>query len=241
MKFLKTLVFLFVLGFGLFGMAGGVKAADTWYFCIDRASTDARVSGSCFKVNSSITDLDRINNVMKSNCNNLYGVNVSDEIYKTHEGAEYCEQKRKEIEAKVKEAKAKAEAEAAALLKQTALDKARSASDSKIIPQCALENGKLTEACKDVTIFLYFAINIGRYLFGIVGSLTLVVLIYGGFMLILSQGNPEKVKKGTDALVGAVIGLVIVFSAYMLVRFTGQSIGLNPDLRLYEDTTLNTR
>jgi len=62
---------------------------------------------------------------------------------------------------------------------------------------------------------------IGRVLnasFGIVGSLALVMFVYGGITWMTSSGNPEKVKKGRDVLIWAAIGLFIVFSAYALVR-----------------------
>ena len=58
---------------------------------------------------------------------------------------------------------------------------------------------------------------------GIVGSLALVMFIYGGFIWMLAAGNKERVQKGKDVLVWATIGLVIIFSAYALVSmiFTG--------------------
>lgn len=60
--------------------------------------------------------------------------------------------------------------------------------------------------------------------FGIIGSLALVMFIFGGLTWMVSAGNPEKVKKGRDMLIWAAIGLFIVFSAYALVRFLLDSI-----------------
>lgn len=54
---------------------------------------------------------------------------------------------------------------------------------------------------------------------GVVGSLALLMFVYGGLTWMASSGNPEKVKKGRDILVWAAIGLVVVFSAYTLTRF----------------------
>lgn len=53
---------------------------------------------------------------------------------------------------------------------------------------------------------------------GIVGSLALLMFVYGGLIWMTSSGNQEKVKKGRDTLVWAAIGLVIIFSAYALTR-----------------------
>jgi len=54
---------------------------------------------------------------------------------------------------------------------------------------------------------------------GLVGSLALAMFIYGGFMWMTAMGNPEKVKKGRDTMLWAVLGLVIIFSAYGLIKF----------------------
>ncbi len=62
-------------------------------------------------------------------------------------------------------------------------------------------------------------------LFGVVGSLALVMFIYGGFLWMTSAGSSEKVKKGRDIFIWAAVGLVIVFSAYNIVRFVIQGIG----------------
>lgn len=53
---------------------------------------------------------------------------------------------------------------------------------------------------------------------GIVGSLALVMFIYGGFIWMLAAGNNERVQRGKDIIIWAVIGLVIIFSAYALVK-----------------------
>ena len=54
---------------------------------------------------------------------------------------------------------------------------------------------------------------------GIIGSLALVMFIYGGATWMLSAGNQEKVTKGKQILIWATLGLVIIFTAYALVKF----------------------
>ncbi len=60
---------------------------------------------------------------------------------------------------------------------------------------------------------------------GIVGSLALVMFIYGGFTWMLAGGNAEKVTKGRNILVWATIGLVVIFFSYALVKFVLGAIG----------------
>ena len=54
---------------------------------------------------------------------------------------------------------------------------------------------------------------------GIVGSLALVMFIYGGLTWMLAAGNSQSVDKGKSILIWATIGLVVIFSSYALVNF----------------------
>lgn len=107
---------------------------------------------------------------------------------------------------------------------------AQTAPSSKFIPQCALDNPtgeKLDEGeCRSVNIYIILALNVVNYLFSIVGALALIFFIYGGFTMILSRGNSEQTKKGMEIITAAIIGLIVVFGAYMLVRFLGTAVGL---------------
>lgn len=62
-------------------------------------------------------------------------------------------------------------------------------------------------------------------LFGIVGALALVMFIYGGLMMMLSGGNQEKVKKGQNILVWATVGIVVIFSSYIILSFIMTAVG----------------
>ncbi|OGF19470.1 hypothetical protein A3I35_02880 [Candidatus Falkowbacteria bacterium RIFCSPLOWO2_02_FULL_45_15] len=54
---------------------------------------------------------------------------------------------------------------------------------------------------------------------GVVGSLALIMFIYGGLLWMTSGGNDEKVKQGKDVLIWATLGLFIIFASYALVNF----------------------
>jgi hypothetical protein len=102
---------------------------------------------------------------------------------------------------------------------------------TNFLPDCALED-KITPPCDDVSIFLILAINISRYVFSIVGGLSLLMFVYAGFILIISQGNSEKIEQGKNIMMAVVIGLLIAFGGYLLVSFLGQSLGLQANFRL---------
>lgn len=102
---------------------------------------------------------------------------------------------------------------------------------SKLIPQCALNNPvaghpEAEGECRSISIFVILLLQGTSYLFTIVGALALLFFIYGGFTLILSRGSTDQVKKGKDILVASIVGLIIVFGAYTLVRFLGTAVGL---------------
>lgn len=77
----------------------------------------------------------------------------------------------------------------------------------------------LTNPLGDINTPQAFIGKIINSILGVVGSLALLMFVYGGLIWMTSSGNPEKVKKGRDTLVWAAIGLVIIFSAYGLTRF----------------------
>jgi len=95
---------------------------------------------------------------------------------------------------------------------------------------CACHAATLQETCPEGSVCLdnplgtdvtpqTFIGGIIRAILGIIGSLALVMFIYGGFTWMTAAGNAEQVTKGRNILVWATIGLVVIFTSYALVRF----------------------
>jgi len=61
--------------------------------------------------------------------------------------------------------------------------------------------------------------RIVRMLTGGAGMIAFLMFIYGGFQWLTAAGNPEKIKKGRDILVWSILGLVVMFSAYIITRY----------------------
>lgn len=59
-------------------------------------------------------------------------------------------------------------------------------------------------------------INVALSLLGIIA---VVLVVYAGFMWMTAAGNDEKVGKAKKILIGAVIGLAIILSAYAITNF----------------------
>ena len=52
----------------------------------------------------------------------------------------------------------------------------------------------------------------------VMGSLAFLVFFVGGVMWITSGGNEDKIKKGSQAMVWATIGIVVIFSSYAIIN-----------------------
>ncbi len=61
--------------------------------------------------------------------------------------------------------------------------------------------------------------RIARIAISIIGSVSLAMFIYGGLLWMFSQGQEDKETKAKNILIWTSLGLVLIFSAYALVRF----------------------
>jgi len=78
-----------------------------------------------------------------------------------------------------------------------------------------------------LTDIMRIAIGASRWILGIVGSLALIMFIYGGFTFLISAGSSDKVGQARKIIVAAVIGLIIVFTSYIIIKFVLNSLGLD--------------
>lgn len=59
---------------------------------------------------------------------------------------------------------------------------------------------------------------------GLGGGIAFLLMLYGGFLLITSAGNPERVKMGRTILVSALSGLLFIIFSVFLLRTIGVEI-----------------
>lgn len=67
-------------------------------------------------------------------------------------------------------------------------------------------------------------IPIIQLVLGLMGTLFLVLVIYGGIFWMTAQGNEEQVKKAREIIKNAIIGLAIILTAYLITWFVGKYI-----------------
>lgn len=78
---------------------------------------------------------------------------------------------------------------------------------------------------KGETVSDIIAIVIRTFL-GIIGTISLVIFIYAGLILLTSQGNPTKIKTGKDTMLWATLGILLVFASYTLLKFVFEVVGI---------------
>lgn len=61
--------------------------------------------------------------------------------------------------------------------------------------------------------------NVTNWILGMVGSAALLMFIWGGLQWLTSQGEAAKITEGKKIITTAVIGMIIVFTSYLIVKF----------------------
>lgn len=57
-----------------------------------------------------------------------------------------------------------------------------------------------------------------QYLFPLAGFLLFLFLVFGGFQLLTSSGDPKKVEAGRNRITYAVVGFVLLIASYWITK-----------------------
>jgi len=83
-----------------------------------------------------------------------------------------------------------------------------------------IEDGTVTDEKSLVQTIISIAIPLG------VISVVLLV-VYAGYLLTASQGNPDKIKEGREIITNAIIGFVVVLLSVAILILISNTLGLN--------------
>ena len=64
---------------------------------------------------------------------------------------------------------------------------------------------------------------------GLGGVIAFILIVIGGFQIILSAGNPDKVKAGQEMITSAIAGLLLIIFSIFILRLIGYDILQIPD------------
>ncbi len=103
-------------------------------------------------------------------------------------------------------------------------------------PDCNCNSNPPIPECKnycgsyELNDFTRLAVNASKILLGLTGSLALLAFIYGGVVFLISAGNREKVEQAKKIIIGAVIGLIIVFTSFIIIGFVFSALGIENNI-----------
>lgn len=86
----------------------------------------------------------------------------------------------------------------------------------------AAEKAGLSTKDQDISSTIGKVVGAGLAFIGVIFFL---LIIYGGLLWMTARGNETQVTKAKDLIISAVIGLVIVLSAYAITRYVGGIFG----------------
>lgn len=59
---------------------------------------------------------------------------------------------------------------------------------------------------------------------GVGGGIAFLLIVYASFMVMTSQGNPERLKAGQELLTSAISGLIMLVFSVFILKFIGVDI-----------------
>lgn len=65
-----------------------------------------------------------------------------------------------------------------------------------------------------------------QFVFAFAGIGLLLMLLASGFALLTSAGDAKKMERGKQQLTNAIIGFLIIFTAYWLTQIAGKILGV---------------
>src|SRR3989344_1899338 len=66
--------------------------------------------------------------------------------------------------------------------------------------------------------------NIVRIILGFLGILTVIIILYGGFIWMTSFGEEDKIDQAKKLISAGVVGLVVVLATYAISSFVVNSL-----------------
>lgn len=72
----------------------------------------------------------------------------------------------------------------------------------------------LSPAQVDGTVF-----SILTTVYYVAGAIAILIIVIAALIFVTSAGNPERVKQAKNAIIGAVVGLLVIIMAFAITQF----------------------
>jgi len=60
--------------------------------------------------------------------------------------------------------------------------------------------------------------NVIRFALDFAAIIAVVIILWGGFLILISGGSTDRLSQGKGAITAAIVGLIIVLSAWLIVN-----------------------
>ena len=84
--------------------------------------------------------------------------------------------------------------------------------------------------CINISNETSFIKNILQWAIGIGGGIAFLLILYSGFIIITSQGDPKKLQAGQELLSSAILGLILLIFSVFILRVIGVDLLAIPGL-----------
>lgn len=89
---------------------------------------------------------------------------------------------------------------------------------------CTSDQLNTAIGCIDITNSTGLIGFILKWAIGIGGGVAFLLILYSSFMIMTSQGVPERLKAGQELLTSAIMGLILLIFSVFLLRLVGVNI-----------------
>lgn len=66
------------------------------------------------------------------------------------------------------------------------------------------------------------------YAIWLIAAVSIIMIVIGGYTMIISQGNPDMINKGRSTIISALVSLALLVLAYTVLRIISPQIIDNP-------------
>ena len=67
--------------------------------------------------------------------------------------------------------------------------------------------------------------NVISLLIYLIGALALIFIIVGGLLIVTAAGSPRRLEQGREAIIYAIVGLIVAIGAFAVVTFISGKLG----------------
>jgi len=69
-----------------------------------------------------------------------------------------------------------------------------------------------------------FIVRVLRYALGLLGVIALIMILYGGFLMLTSAGNADTIKKAKATIIWASVGIAVILGSWQILRFIFETV-----------------